>query len=179
MHPLAEELNTLAQGIPVVHVAGLPHPCILRSHAIQFTADMAAIDILMNSTGSNGYVPNRAREFHGVYHAASIHDCFPPEDPVTGEVLFSVAGCAVPRRSAASLHRDADEVEDARSTSQTMASQKALSKRSGVKGNSLFFASSSAMRLAYPHLNHLWSIGPAAAPFDDTHLCMQNVAPML
>jgi len=35
------------------------------------------------------------------------------------------------------------------------------------------------MRLAYPHLSHLWSIGPAAAPWDVMHLLLQNVAPHL
>jgi len=35
------------------------------------------------------------------------------------------------------------------------------------------------MRAAYPNLRHLWSIGPAAAPYNVMHLLMQNVAPLL
>eukprot|EP00170_Pyropia_yezoensis_P003186 contig_13359_g3193 len=73
LHPLAEKLNDLARGIPDVQVAGSSIPCTLRAHAIQFTPAVSALDILLNSTGSNGYAPGRAREIHGVHHAASNH----------------------------------------------------------------------------------------------------------
>jgi len=181
LHPLAEELNELAQGIPGVRVSGSSELCTLRAHAVQFTADMSAFDILLNTTGYNGYSPSRCREFHGVYHAASNHYYFPPWDPTTDDAdpLFAVYNCTVPRRSAESFQRDADDVEQARSTGRSLAFQKAVSKKSGIKGHSLFFAPSDAMRLAYPHLTHMWRMGPAAAPYDVMHLLMQNVAPLL
>jgi len=96
-----------------------------------------------------------SREFHGVYHAASNHHYFPLRDPTSGEILFSIEGCTVPRRSAESMQRDADEVEEARSIGRSLAFQKALSKKSGVKGHSLLFAPSSDMRQTDPHLSHL------------------------
>ena len=146
---------------------------------IQFTAEMSAFDILLNITGYNGYSPSRSREFHGVYHAASNHHYFPPRDPTSGDILFSIEGCSVPRRSAERMQRDADEVEEARSTGRSLAFHEALSKKSGVEGHSLLFALSNAMRQAYHHLSHMWLIGPAAAPYDAMHLLMQNVAPLL
>ena len=72
-HPLADELSRLAAGIPGVRVAGSSEPCTLRAHVLQFTADMSAFEILLNATGYNGHSPSRARDFHGVYHAASNH----------------------------------------------------------------------------------------------------------
>jgi len=179
LHPLVAELNQLARGIPDIRIAGSSQLRTVRAHVVQFTADMSAFDILLNITGYNGYSPSRSREFHGVYHAASNHHYFPPRDPTSGEILFSIEGCTVPRRSAERMQRDADEVEEARSIGRSLAFQKALSKKSGVKGHSLLFAPSNAMRQAYPHLSHLWRIGPAAAPYDAMHLLMQNVAPLL
>ena len=173
-HPLADELSRLAPGIPGVRVAGSSEPCTLRAHVLQFTADMSAFDILLNATGYNGYSPSRAPEFHGVYHAASNHHYFPPVDPTNGDVLFSISECTVPRRSAESFQRDADAIEEARATGRSVAYQTGLSKKSGIKGRSLFFAPSDEMRAAYPHLTHLWSIGPAAAPYDVMHLLLQK-----
>lgn len=99
--------------------------------------------------------------------------------PATREVLFRVEGCTATWRSAASLQRGADGVEDARSTGQTLALRTAVSERSLVKWHSLFFAPSSAMRLAYPQFKHLWRIEPAAAPFNTMHLLTEDVAPTL
>jgi len=178
-HPLADELSRLAAGIPGVRVAGSSEPCTLRAHVLQFAADMSAFDILLNATGYNGYSPSRARAFHGVYHAASNHHYFPPVDPTNGDVLFAFGECTVPRRSAESFQRDADAIEEARATGRSVANQTGLSKKSGIKGHSLFFAPSDEMRAAYPLLTHLWSFGPAAAPYDVMHLLMQNVAPLL
>jgi len=181
LHPLAEELNELAQGIPGARVSRSSELCTLRAHPAQFTAEMSAIDILLNTKGYNGYSPSRSRELHGVHHAASNHHYFPPWDSTTDDAdpLFSIYNCTVPRPSAESFQREADEIEQARSTGRSLAFQKALSRKSGIKGRSLFFAPSDAMRLAYPHLTNMWRMGPAAAPYDVMHLLMQNVAPLL
>jgi len=181
LHPLAEELNELARGIPGIRVAGTSEPIVLRAHPVQFTTDMPAGDKLLNTTGSGGYSPNRGREFHGVHHAASNHHYFPPVDPTCphGTVLFAVRNCTVPRRTAESFARDAAAVEEARVTGRSQAHQNRLSKLPGIKGHSLFFARSEAMRLAYPHLTRTWSLGPARAPYDVMHLLLQNVAPLL
>ena len=121
MHPLIAELNQLARGIPDIRIAGSTQLRTVRAHVIQFTAEMSAFDILLNITGYNGYSPSRSREFHGVYHAASNHQYFPPRDPTSGDILFSIEGCSVPRRSAERMQRDADEVEEARSTGRSLA----------------------------------------------------------
>jgi len=116
-----------------------------------------------------------------VHHAASNIHYFTPWDPTTDDAnpLFAVYNCTVPRRSAESFQRDANEVKQARSTGRSLAFPKALSKKSRIKGYSLFFAPSDAMRLAYPHLTNMLRMGPAAAPYDVMHLLIQNVAPML
>jgi len=100
-------------------------------------------------------------------------------DPTNGGVLFAISECTVPRRSAESFQRDADAIEEARATGRSVAYQTGLSKKSGIKRHSLFFAPSDDMRAAYPQLTHLWSIGPAAAPYEVMHLLMQKVAPLL
>jgi len=141
---------------------------------------MSAIDKLLNTTGYNDYSPGRHREYHGFYHAPSRHYYFPPTDPTNEHaVLFCVDNCTAPKRTAESIGRDAAAVEEARSSGRSLVYQTALSKNSGIKGHSPLFTPSEAMRLAYPHLSHLWSIGPAAAPWDVMHLLLQNVAPHL
>ena len=64
-------------------------------------------------------------------------------------------------------------------TGRSQAHQNRLSKLSGIKGNSLLFAPSEAVRLAYPHLTRTWSLGPARAPYDVMNLLLRNVAPLL
>jgi len=44
-----------------------------------------------------------------------------------------------------------------------------------VKGYSLFFAPSAEMHTDYPHLKHLWTMGPSTAPHDTMHLVLLNV----
>ena len=65
LHPLAEELNELARGIPGVRVAGTSEPVVLRAHPVQFTTDMSAGDKLLNTTGSGGYSPTGVVNFTG------------------------------------------------------------------------------------------------------------------
>jgi len=161
----------LAKGIPGVRVFGSPNPVTMRANVLQITGDMSAMDKLLKNTGYNGYSPGRHREYHGVYHAPSRHYYLPPTDPTNEHiVLFRVDNCTAPKRTAESIGRDAAAVEEARSSGRSLAYQNGLSKKSGIKGHSLLFAPSEAMRLDYPHLSHLWSIGPAAAPYDVMHL---------
>ena len=68
-------------------------------------------------------------------------------------------------------------VEDARAAGRSIAYQTSLEQKTGIKGYSLFFAPSPAMREAYPHLKNLWEMGPTAAPYDTMHLVLLNVVP--
>jgi len=141
---------------------------------------MSAVDMLLNTTGYNGYSPGRHRKYHVVYHASSRYYYFPPTDPTNEHaVLFCVDNCTAPKRTAESIGRDAAAVEEARSSGGSLAYPTAQSKRSGIKGHSLLLAPSEARRLAYAQLSHLWSIGPSAAPYDVMHLLLQIVAPHL
>jgi len=54
LHPIAEELNTLAGGVSGVTGAGCSEPHVVRSFVIQFTTDMPAGDKLINAIGGNG-----------------------------------------------------------------------------------------------------------------------------
>jgi len=178
LNPLVEELNFLARGISGVRAFGSPNSVTLRANVVQITGDTPAIEKLLNFSGHNDFSLGRNREYHGYYHAPSKQTFFHPTDPTDpSAVRFYVDNCTVPRRTADSISRDASVVEEAKSTGRSLAYQHALSKKSGVKGHSLLFAPSEAMRRMYPHLVHFWSIIPAAAPYNIMHLLLQNVAP--
>lgn len=96
LQPIAEELNSLAQGFPGVAVAGSATIEPLKAYVLQFTTDMPAGDKLMNPTGRNGRCPNRFRDFSGVLWGT--HYYFPPVHPSTGATLFSINASGVQRR---------------------------------------------------------------------------------
>jgi len=60
-----------------------------------------------------------------------------------------------------------------------VALQTRLDPENGVKGYSLFFEPTPEARAGYPHLQHLWDIGPIAAPYDKMHLVLLNFVPHL
>jgi len=101
---------------------------------------------------------------------------FPPKD-LSGKFLFKVHDRIEPRRTATSIAGSAAEVEDARAERKSVAHQTRVQQMSGVKGYSLLFAPSPAMRTAYPHLKRLWTMGPTAAPYDTMYLVLLNVLP--
>jgi len=57
-----------------------------------------------------------------------------------------------------------------------VAFQTRLEQESAAKGYSLLFSPSPAMRAAYPHLQHLWDMGPTAAPYDAMHWQQKSLA---
>ena len=180
LHPIFEELNQLARGIPGLKVPNLPTTQVLRAGVLNFTTDQPGGDKLTRFRGVNSLVYNRLREFEGVYMAASNHVYYPPHDPTPGRAnkqLFSVYTLATPRRTAASIAANASAAENARSEGKSVAVQSRLQQKTGVKGYSLLFAPSPAMRTAYPHLKHLWDMGPTAALYDFMHLILLNVVP--
>jgi len=157
-HPIAQELNRPAKGVPGLIVANSATPQVLRAGVLNFTTDQPGGDKLMNAKGVNSYVYNRLRIFEGVYDAASSHVYYPPRAPTPGRAnkkLFAVHNCTVPRRTAVSIAEDAATVENARAEGRTVAYQTSLEQKSGIKGYSLFFAPSPAMRSAYPYLKDL------------------------
>jgi len=178
LHPIAEELDALAKGIPGLIVPNSATPVVLGAGVLNFTTDQPGGDKLGRFTGVSSYVYNRLRNFKGVYVPASSHVYFPPKDPASGETLFQVQDCTARLRTAASIAASAGEVEDARAAENSVAYQTRL-QNSGVKEYSLFFAPSPAMRAAYPHLEHLCSMGPTAAPYDTMHVVLLNVVPHL
>jgi len=178
LHPIAAELNELAKGVPGLIIANSPNPVVLRAGVLNFTTDQPGGDKLCRLSGVSSYIYNRFRLFQGIYAPASSHVYFPPKD-LSGKSLFKVHDCIAPRRTATSIAASAAEVEDARAEGRSVAYQTRLQQKSGVKGYSLFFAPSPAMRTAYPHLKHLWTMGPTAAPYDTMHLVLLNVVPHL
>jgi len=95
---------------------------------------------------------------------ASNHICYPLKDPTSGSTLFKVNNCTAPRRTAGTVSATAAEVEDARAERRSMAYRTRLKQESGVRGSSLFFALSPAMRAVNSSLQDLWDLGPTAAP---------------
>jgi len=172
----------LAKGVPGLIVANSATPQVLRAGVLNFTTDQPGGDKLMNAKGVNSYVYNRLRIFEGVYDAASSHVYYLSRDPTPGRAnkkLFAVHNCTVPRRTAVYIAEDAATVENARAEGRTVAYQTSLEQKSGIKGYSLFFAPSPAMRSAYPYLKDLWDMGPTAAPYGTMHLALLNVVPHL
>ena len=178
LHPIAAELNELAEGVPGLIVANSPTPVVSRAVVVNFTTDQPGGDKLFRLTGVSSYMFNRSRLFQGIYAPASGHVYFPPKD-LRGKSLFTVHDCIVQRRTVTIIAARAAEVEDARAEGTSVAYQTRLQQKSGVKGYSLSFAPSPAMRIVYPHLKHLWTMRPTAAPYDTMHLVLLNVVPHL
>jgi len=146
---------------------------------LNFTTDQPGGDKL----GINSHIYNRLRLFKGVYFSASNHVYCPPKDPASGNTLFEIKDCiegqeciATPR-TATSNSASAAVVEDARAAGRSIAYQTSLEQKTGIKGYSLFFAPSPAMREAYPHMKTLWEMGPTAAPYETMHRVLLNVVP--
>lgn len=177
LHPLAEELNTLAIGVPGIKVAGRPGEHTLRGYLLHVSSDMPGGDKIMNATGHNGHQPNRFRAFSGVYYRS--HTYYPPVDPRSGAILFAVDSCPAPRRTAASIAEQVERVESARREGRPQARVTELRKLSGFKGYSLFCSPSAEHRLKYPGLSYLWACGPSVMPYDCMHLLLLNVTPLL
>jgi len=160
-------------------VAGSTTPQALTAAVLNFTTDQPGGDKL----GINSHIYNRLRLFKGVYFSASNHVYCPPKDPASGNTLFEIKDCiegqeciATPR-TATSNSASAAVVEDARAAGRSIAYQTSLEQKTGIKGYSLFFAPSPAMREAYPHMKTLWEMGPTAAPYETMHRVLLNVVP--
>jgi len=178
LHPIAEELNTLAQGISGVKVAGRDGTSVLQAFVIQFTSDMPGGDKLLNAKGCGSIHPGRFRDFVGVRLKKQY--CYPPVHPANKKRrLFSVHGPVACERSAASLTSAAEEVEAARRTGSSKKAVNELAMKSGIKGYSLFHAASPEDKQRYPNLGYLWSLGQATLPYDTMHLVFCNVVPLL
>lgn len=67
LHPLAEELHSLATGAPIVSVPRAQRKEVFRAYTLHKCTDMPAGDKIMNATSHNGHQPNRFRAFSGVY----------------------------------------------------------------------------------------------------------------
>jgi len=155
VHPIAEELNELAKGIPGLIVPISPNPVLLRGGILNFRTDRPGGDKISGFKGVNSYIYIRLRTFKGIYLPANCHVYYPPMDPTSGNPLFQVYSCTAPRRTAETIAASAAEVEDARAEGRSAAFHTRLEQESGVKGYSIFFAPSPVIRAAYRYLEHL------------------------
>jgi len=168
----------LAKGVPGLIVAEWPTPVVLRAGVLNFAMDQPGGDKLCRLTGVSSHMYNPFLLFQGICAPASSHVYFRPQD-LRGKSLFKVDDCTALRRSPTRIAASAAEVEDAQAEGRSVANETRLQHRSGVKGYSLFFAPSPAMHTDYPHLKHLWTMGPNTAPCDTMHLVLLNVVPHL
>jgi len=174
LHPIAEELNTLAQGVSGVKHAGRDCARVLQAFVMQFTSDKPGGDKLLDAKGCGAIHPGRFREFTGV--RLKTQYCDPPVDPSNKkERLFSVQGTAANVRFAASLTTAAEDVEAARRAGSSKKAAKEVAMKSAIRGYSLFHAASPEDRQRYPHLGFLWTLGQATLPCDTMHLIFCNV----
>jgi len=88
LHPIAEELNELAKGVPGLIIPNSTTPVTLLAGVLSFTTDQPGGDTLFQSKGVSSYVYNRLILFKGVYVPASSHIYFPRTDPSNGDVFF-------------------------------------------------------------------------------------------
>jgi len=181
LHPIAEELSTLARGVGGVAVAGFPEPQVLHAFVIQFTTDMPAGDKLINAIGGNGEYPGRFRSFAGVrFKRRYYYPPYAPDDlPPSKRRRFDIDGDTTPRRTAATIASSAAKVEGARRAGQTKTAVRAIAQQEGFKGYSLFFAPSPEDKARYPALKYLWELGPELLPYDTMHLFLSNVVARL
>lgn len=177
LQPIAEELNALAIGVPGVTVAGRQGLHTLRGFLLHVFTDTPAGDKIASATVHNGHQPNRFRAFSGVHFKS--HAYYPPVNPRTIQVLFAVDDRPAPRRTAASIAAQVNQVRGARRDGRPQSHAKDLSKRIGCKGYSLFFSPRPEQRVKYPALKYLWDVGPSLLPYECMHLLLLNVTPLL
>ena len=178
LHPIVEELNTLAQGISGVKVAGRDGKSVLQAFAIQFTSDIPGGDKLLNATGCGSIHPGHFRDIFGVRLKKQY--CYPPVHRANKKRrLFRVQGPVACERSAASLTSAAEEVEADRRAGSSKKAVNELAMKSGFKGYSLFHAARPEDKQWYLNLGLLWSLGQATLPCDTMHLVFCNFVPLL
>jgi len=113
LHPISEELHTLAQGIRDVKITGRDRTSVLQAFVIKFTSDMPGGDNVLNAKGCGSIHPGRFKDFVGFRIKRQY--CYPPVQPAHKKrMLFSVQGPVACERAAASLTSAAEEVEAAR-----------------------------------------------------------------
>ena len=181
LHPIAEELNSLAAGVSGVTVAGFPEPQVVHAFVVQFTTDMPGGDKLLNAVGCNGEYAGRFRTFAGVkLKRRYCYAPYAPDDPPPSKrPRFDVQGDTTPRRTAESITAGVAKVESARAAGQSKAAVRSLAQKEGFKVYSLFFWPSPADKARYPSLSYLWGLGPDLVPYDTMHLFLCNVVPRL
>jgi len=181
LHPIADELNTLAAGVRDVTVAGCTEPQVLHAVIIQFTTDMPAGDELINAIGGNGENPRRFRLFSGVWQQTRYD--FPPyapdDQPPSKRHCFDVMGRSTPRRTVSSIAMGVKKVENARTAGKSKSAVPMIARQEAFEGYSLFFCPSPGDTERYPALRYPWDIGPDLVPYDTMHLYFCNVVPGL
>jgi len=199
--PLMAELNALAAGVPGMYIDGKEGTHTLRAFCVQVTTDLPAGQKVTHMTGHAGFTPNRFRTFHGALASNNAY-YFPPIDPRTGAVLFSVLSPASDSRGGGQgtvagmgdgsaddeeeeavdggIQADADAVEAMRTAGRPASHINALSRLTGVNGWSPLLTPGPHTRASFPSLSYLWAMGPAGvAPYDTMHLFFCNVVPKL
>jgi len=142
LQPIMEELNILANGISGLKVHGSDAVNVLRAFLLQFTTDVPAGDMLINTNGSNGISPSRFHSLFGCWSAQNRHYYFPYLHPVTGEVLFTLLNAAAELRTIETITAAVEEIEESRRQKRTKAHVEELCRKAGSKGYSLLLCPS-------------------------------------
>jgi len=178
LHPVMEELNRLARGVPGFKVAGVDGPQEVRVLLLQMTSDMPGGNKMTGMKDSNGRQPSRFQDFHGVCVEGSNHYYFPDKDPSNKSAsrakLFDIKNYNKNRRTASSRTEAVDIIEAARLQNRSKTFVEQLMRDSGYKGYCLMACPSPAEKAAYPHMSYLWDVGPSSTPYDVMHLVLQN-----
>lgn len=181
LHPIADELNTLAAGVRGVSVVGCTEPQVVHAFVIQITTDMPAGDKLINAIGGNGESPGRFRLFSGVWHMTRYYlpPYAPDDQPPSKHRCFAVMGRSTPQRTASIIAVGVKIVEDARAAGKIKSAVRMIARHEGFTGYSLFFCPSPDDRKRDLAIRYMWEIGPDLAPYGTMHLFLSNVVPVL
>eukprot|EP00170_Pyropia_yezoensis_P000706 contig_3357_g707 len=128
------ELESLAAGLDGVRVFGREGTFTLKCLLIFVCADAPGGDKVTHMAGHGGYMPGRLRPYHGVLVGTKYY--FPPVDPVTGEVLFSVSSTPLATCTSHTTHQQAASVEVMRTARRPAAHIKREVRLTGVSGRS-------------------------------------------
>lgn len=108
-------------------------------------------------------------------HLCRLRILYPPSDPTTNIVLFSLARTARCRRTAAGFASDARRVALAREQGAFQSAVGELVKNCGARAYSLLSCPRPADKQRIPHTKYLSAMGPSFVPYDTMHLIPANV----
>lgn len=145
----------------------------LRAFITRITHDGLAGENVLSITGNGGRTQGTQRKSHGIFHGTRTY--YPPEDPITGNEIFSVSRPSDSRRTESGVAADARRVAFTKEQGATPSPVRKTIENGGVRSYSLVRCASSGDKELYLHLKYLPRLGPSVVPYDIMHLILSHV----